>query len=548
MKNIKYIIMSSVITLGLASCDLDRLPETTLSDTSFWKTETDLSGACAYMYQQLQGFSHDTRSDELVKTYSDNISNGSREVPSTDSNWSGAYDRIFTANNILAKGANADVDESVKNKYLAQARFFRAYNYFNLVKLYGDVPLILQPIESTTDPVLFSARTPRADVISQCYEDLDFAAKWLPNIDNVVWGHVSSSAALALKERIALYEGTYMKYHHVSGDYKTHLKLAIDAAEAIINSGKHALYPDFQKLFLFEGEGRQNKENIFVKVYGPNGAGTVVHGNSRQLENNVSLTRQIVDKFIYTDGLPREKSPLKISPETSFNDIFTNRDPRLAMTLYKAGEEAYKGELDPMANQHGYGYSIKKGFLLSEWSTNSKETIDKMLIRYAEVLISYAEALYEYNGGITDTQLDQTVNALRKRAGLNVKLTNDFAKTKGLDMLEEIRRERTVEFVDENMRYDDIIRWKTAEKVLPTDMLGCKYVESETSVARTNIANRLTDASGKVNGVYVYDEPDVYVIEFAGDRRFDPAKDYLYPVPLNEISLSGGVVTQNPGW
>lgn len=183
----------------------------------------------------MPGFSHDTRSDELVKTSSDNISNGSRTVPSTDSNWSDSYDRIFTANNIIYKGENANIDENIKNKYLAQARFFRAYNYFYLVTLYGDVPLILEPIESTSDPVLFSSRTPREQVIQQCYEDLDFAAKWLPDIDSVVWGHVSNTAALALKERIALYEGTYIKYHNLTGDYKAHLKLAIDAAEAVIN-------------------------------------------------------------------------------------------------------------------------------------------------------------------------------------------------------------------------------------------------------------------------------------------------------------------------
>jgi len=310
----------------------------------------------------------------------------------------------------------------------------------------------------------------------------------------------------------------------------------------------HSLYPDFQKLFYFDGEGPQNKENIFVKVYGPNGAGTVVHANSRQMENLVSVTRSMVDLFLYTDGLPREKSPLKISPEKSFDDVFINRDPRLAMTLYQIDENAYKGPYIPFSNQHGYGYSLKKGFILSEWTTNGKETVDKMLIRYAEVLISYAEALYEYNGSITDAQLDITVNALRKRVGFNVKLTNSFVTQNGLDMLNEIRRERTVEFIDENMRYDNIIRWKIADKVLPTYVLGAKFVDSETSKQRSDMAGRLTDANGMLNGKKVYDEPDLYVIEKAEDRVFNLDKDYLYPIPINEISLSGGAVIQNPGW
>lgn len=550
MRKIYYSLMLLSI-LFLASCDLTREPETTFTDNSFWKTDKDLRGADNRLYNLLSGFSHDTRSDELVKTSADNTSSGSWTVPSTSSNWTDPYYRIFTANNIIGKGSNAQLSDNVKNRWLAEAYFFRAYYHFELVQKYGDVPMMLKAIENTDDPMLLSTRTPREEVIQQCYKDLDFAVQWLPTITSLPasdWGRVTRSAALAMKVRIGLYEGTWAKYHNLSSDYKSHLKIAIDAAELIINGKEHALYPNFQKLFLFDGEGRQNKENIFVKVYGPNGEGTVTHNNSRLMENTVSVTRQMVDQFLYTDGLPREKSPLKVSPEPSFNTIFENRDPRLGMTLYKLGEDAYKGAYIPFNNQHGYGYSLKKGFLLSEWETNSKETIDKMLIRYAEVLISYAEALYEYNGAITDAQLDQTVNALRSRVGFTAKLTNAFASTNGLNMLNEIRRERTVELLDEGFRYNDIIRWKIAENVLTTNMLGAKFVDSECTKTRAELAKRLTDAQGKLNGTQVYDEPDIYVIEIAADRKFNPAKDYLYPVPLNEISLSGGAVTQNPGW
>jgi len=548
--NKKILLFLIVASLAITGCDLNRYPEDTLADTSFWKTETDLRGACNRLYNLLDGFSHDTRSDELVKTSPDLISNGERTIPSTSGDWSDPYYRITTANNIISKGAGAEVAQTVKNRYLAEAYFFRAYYYFNLVKKYGDVPLILKPIDDTKDPLLDSPRTPREQVIQQCYTDLDFAAQWLPKMSALPaadWGRVTRSAALAMIQRIGLYEGTYSKYHNLGSDYRAHLKRSIDAAELVMKEG-HSLYPDFQKLFYFDAEGSQNKENIFVKVYGPNGAGTVVHANSRQMENLVSVTRSMVDLFLYSDGLPREKSPLKISPEKSFNDIFVNRDPRLAMTLYKIDENAYKGPYIPFSNQSGYGYSLKKGFILNEWTTNGKETVDKMLIRYAEVLISYAEALYEYNGSITDAQLDLTVNALRKRVGFNVKLTNSFVTQNGLDMLNEIRRERTVEFIDENMRYDDIIRWKIAEKVLPTYILGAKFVDTETSKQRSDMAGRLTDSNGMLNGKKVCDEPDIYVIEKAEDRVFNPSKDYLYPIPINEISLSGGAVIQNPGW
>lgn len=549
--NKKYNAWILVALLFLIGCDLTREPETTFTDNSFWKTETDLRGACNRLYNLLGGFSHDTRSDELVKTSADDVSSGNRSVPSTSGNWTDPYYRIFTANNIIGKGGKAELSDEVKNRWLAEAYFFRAFYHFELVQKYGDVPLMLKAIETTDDPLLFSPRTPREDVIQQCYQDLDFAIEWLPKISDLPatdWGRVSRSAALALKVRIGLFEGTFAKYHNLSSNYKAHLKIAIDAAELIINEKEHELYPNFGAMFLFEGEGRQNKESIWVKVYGPNGEGTVTHGNSRQMENLVSVTRQMVDLFLYEDGLPREKSTLKVSPETSFDDVFTARDPRLGFTIFKLGETAFKGAYTPFANQHGNGYSLKKGFLLSEWETNSRETIDKMLIRYAEVLISYAEALYEHNGSITDAELNLTVNALRARVGFNAKLTNAFATANNLNMLDEIRRERTVELLDEGFRYEDIIRWKIAEHVLPVHMLGAKFIDAETAKSRTDLANRLTDAEGKLDGVQVYDESDLFVIEKADSRKFNAERDYLYPVPLNEISLSGGAVKQNPGW
>ncbi len=549
MKNILKYIVFSVAGLTLTGCDLDMEPETTLTDNAFWKTESDLRGACNRFYQQMggsmSGFSHDYRSDELTNGSANSISDGSRTVPSTSSDWTDPYWRIFISNNILEKSAKADVTDEVRDRYNAEARFFRAFHFFELVKKYGDVPMIMKVVNNTSDPILQMGRTPRETVIQQCYEDLQFAAEHLPAIDDkkLDWGLASRSAALAMLVRVGLYEGTHKKYHQTpNGDWKAHLKVAIDAAETMIAEKKHELYPDFQKLFTFEGEGRKNKEAIFVKEYGPNGAGTTTHSNSRQLENATMLTRNMVDLFLYTDGLPREKSPLKVSPETAYNDIFSNRDPRLAMTIWKNGEEAYKGAYKPF--DFGNSYKIKKGFMLSEWETSNKETVDKMVIRYAEVLISYAEALYEYNGSITDEQLDQTVNALRNRVHMPALLTNAFVAANGLDMLEEIRRERTIEFIDENKRYDDIIRWKTAEKVLQTDLLGLKYIESETTKERGEFGeNRLTKA-----GDDIYDEVDVYIMEFAADRRFNPERDYLYPIPIYEISHSGGNVEQNPNW
>ena len=556
IKLLKY-TMVGALAFGMVSCDLDMLPETTMTDVDYWKTEGDLRGACNRFYQQMSGslggFYQDYRSDELVESGKINsISDGSRVVPSTADDWSNPYKRIFIANNIIEKAPRAAVSEKVLNRYLAEAYFFRAFHYFELVKKYGDVPLLMKAVSDTQDPILSMPRTPREQVIQQCYTDLTFAVDNLPDIDHLdAWGHISRSAALAMIVRVGLYEGTYSKHHNLpANNANEHLQKAISAAETMINvDKKHALYPDFQKLFYYDGEGRQNKENVFVRTFGPNDSpvsgNNQTHNHSRYLENYTTLTRNMVDLFLYTDGLPREKSPLRITPEVHFDDIFVNRDPRLGMTIYKTGEDAYKGAYMPMV--HRFGYNIKKGFMLSDWPSNMA-VVDKMVIRYAEVLISYAEALYEKNGAITDAQLDMTVNAIRERAGMPAKLTNAFVAANGLDMLEEIRRERTIEFIDENKRYDDIIRWSIAEDVLPTYLLGAKYNEEDTNVRPEEVQDRLTKDGGMYNGKKVHDEDGIYVLEMAEDRRFDVAKDYLYPVPLKEITLSGNTVTQNPNW
>lgn len=545
----KYIYLSILsLVLFLSSCELDRMPESEFHDGTFWKTERDLRSACNKLYDDLGGFSHDFRSDELVAKSANSISAGSRTTPHESNDWEKPYTRIFNANKIIDFAPNADVDETTLNHYLAQAYFFRAYDYFTLVKRYGDVPLILKSFLDPDDPAIYTARTPREEVIQQCYADLEFVSEWLLHSSKTEdWGHVTKSAVLGLITRIGLYEGTYGKYHNLDNNYKSHLEKSIEAAEALMERG-HELYPNFSDLFTFKGQGPENKENIFVKVYGPDGAGTEVHKNSREMENKVSLTRQMVDLFLYEDGLPREKSKDAKLKDESFDDVFVKRDPRLAMTIFKKKEIAYKGVYNPLAQNHGFGYGLKKGFMLEEWNTNGDETVDKMLIRYAEILLSYAEALYELNGSISNDELNETVNLVRARAGFKAKLSNEFVKEHDLDMLDEIRRERTVELLDEGFRYDDIIRWKIAEEVLPKAIVGAKYVEGETTKERNELAKQLTDKNGTVNGEFQYGVEDMYIIELANTRRFNPERDYLYPIPMKEIIRSKNTITQNPNW
>lgn len=132
----------------------------------------------------------------------------------------------------------------------------------------------------------------------------------------------------------------------------------------IYTEKKHSLFPDFQRLFYFDGEGRENRENVFVKIYGPNGASNAIvyHNQSSTKATQVSITRQAIDNFLYTDGLPRKKSEYYVM-DVNYDDIFSNRDPRLEMTVFAFKEMAFKGaEFRPFdqVNYGGSGYPIKK--------------------------------------------------------------------------------------------------------------------------------------------------------------------------------------------
>jgi hypothetical protein len=164
---------------------------------------------------------------------------------------------------------------------------------------------------------------------------------------------------------------------------------------------------------------------------------------------------------------------------------------------------------------------------------------DKHIIRYAEVLLIYAEAEFELNGSISDADLDLSINKLRDRVGMP-HLTNAFVAAHNLDMRTEIRRERTVELALEGFRYDDLRRWKTAETELAEDIKGIKIKGStwqDYPLYSSQDWQSRTDANG-------------FLISETG-RKFDPTKNYLQPLPTQEINLyqsAGHNLQQNPEW
>jgi starch-binding outer membrane protein, SusD/RagB family len=535
---IKYILTTCLLLLGIVACEVDRFPETSISDATFWRSETDLISACNYLYTFLPGLNtEDVWSDDATGLISNQISDGSRLVPATDGNWNSPYQLIRAANNVIEKAPRSAsaVNAATIDRYVAEARFFRAWGYFLLMQKYGDVPLILQTLDDKS-PELQSPRTPRDKIIDQIYQDLDFAIAQLPTmatLGTANYGRISNSGAQAFKARVALFEGTRSKFHNY-GDANKHLNLAVDAAKAVIDGKQHGLFANYFDLFQMPGKGLANKENIIVKTYGVNLADRVTTHNyfRTAIENgNKVPAKSLVDAYLMTDGLPATKSPLYKKPATSLA-VFADRDDRMLQTIMKRGDPyIFTKKVFDIAGLtfHKTGFCFRKFSNIDDWN-NQASFIDRPILRYAEVLLIFAEAKYELTNSITDADLDISINLLRPRGKLP-KLTNAFVTTNNLNMRDEIRRERRVELAQEGHRYWDLMRWKIGEVELPKPILGNFLFRSEYgSVATPNIT------------------PDSFILVTpASFRRFDAAKDYLWPIPLNEISLNPNL-KQNTGW
>lgn len=541
---IKHITLGFSVLMGVTACDVNRVPETNISDATFWRSENDLKAAANYLYFFLPGFTipnsnntEDVWSDDAVGLASNNISDGSRLAPATDANnYNTPYQIIRAANNIIEKAPRATAaGQTAIDRYTAEARFFRAWAYYSLVQKYGNVPLILKTLDDTS-PELTAPATPRAEIYTQIYQDLDFAASKLPTptaLGAADYGRISNTAALAFKARVALFEGTRSKFHKY-GDPNAHLTLAVNAAKAVMDSKQHDLFASYFDMFQYAGEGRQNRENIIVKQYGVSTTDRVVtHPYFRSsLENgNVNPTKSLADSYLMKDGLPISKSPLYKTPVVSL-DVFTNRDERMSATFMKRGD-AYMGtkpvfDIAPLVFNKT-GFTFRKYSNIDDWTTQAS-TMDRIILRYGEVLLTYAEAKFELEGQISDADLDISINLLRNRAKV-AKLTNAFVAANGLNMQNEIRRERRVELAQEGFRYWDILRWKIAETELPKPVLGNYFFKDEFG---TSVAVNLT--------------PDNFIlVQDASFRKFDPEKDYLWPLPINEISLNPNL-KQNPKW
>jgi hypothetical protein len=597
MKQLRHnyiLIVLSLAGLFLGSCKKDgfttRLPLDRLGDNNFWATENDLrlyNNAIYPIY--ITGFGTgfadgtlqpwgvnaskivygDVISDNMASVNFMAVPANTYNVPTASGSGGWNFSDIRRLNIFINNYQKVNASDAVKNLYLGEVYFFKAWDYFEKVKLFGDVPWLNTEL-NVTSPELMAPRTPRAQVMDSVIDILDKAIEWLPNKGSEQAGRINKNVALHLKARIGLHEGTFRKYHNLPNGEKF-LRYATDACEKIMAAGytiyKYGGVTDTYNKFFGQYSYSGNTEVILWREYSE----TLQMGSAfsryytQNLRHQISLTRSLIDEYLCTDGLPISTSPLFNSADRGLiTKEFTNRDPRLAQTVaqygaYQNSSTAVQGSNNaPKPNIPGLsGNKVVTGYRMAKWFLNDPADWNRItngmqatpVFRYAETLLIYAEAKAEL-GEASQTVIDRTINTIRGRVGMPALQVTNVPNDPELDaaysqycgytpsaLLREIRRERRIEMVAEDTRWDDLVRWK-AGRFLNIPVLGMKFVQSEYPTLRIG-----TDIYLNENG---YIEP--YQKTLPGRNRAFNDRQYLFPIPLEDLLLNPNLKPQNPGW
>jgi hypothetical protein len=543
MNFIKKISSLCVVFLAVVGCGpLDIAPVDRFTELNFWTAGENVNNALnniySGMYTSTLYFYNEALSDNAYTAQGsaagnpEAIASGSftSTLPKFQNDWSFYYQGIKSCNIFLTNvDQNTTLPSDVLARMKGEVRFVRAWHHFNLMKWYGDVPIL--DLDISPDEAKTIARSPRATVLKFVTDELTAAEAVLPSRDAYAPadnGRITKGAAIALQARVLLYEGNRMAD-------------VVALCEKLINdrstNGQYGLAASYSDLFSSPTVNKTSNESILALQYVPSlrtwseyfdfaprsvGART----------NSLAPTQELVNDYVMLNGKAISEAG---SGYTEANP-YANRDPRLTATVVydqyvwrnadgttqtiyiKPGSDPVRPALNEYAlNGQGSptGYYWRK-YYDPNGLANFASGLNLHLIRYADVLLMYAEAKQSL-GQMNADVWDKTIRPLRQRAGFTDAAALSFP-TSG-DLTQVIRRERRAEFAMEGLRIDDIRRWKIAEIVLNGYAHGARFGDPT------------------VDNGYIR----------AQRRQFDPAKNYLWPIPASELNLNKAL-TQNPGY
>jgi hypothetical protein len=592
----KNIILYSFIALlsGTAGCSdmLDEYPLDAISPETYYNNADELRSATNQFYGMFPGAASGyTESADVVCIFNLPAEvQGIRTVPTSGGGWNWEY--LRAVNFYLSHSVRCD-DVDAREHFDGIARFFRAYFYFEKVKRFSEVPWFDREL-SSTDPELFRPRDSRDFIMDKILDDLTYAINNISDKKDLY--NVTHWTALALKSRICLFEGTFRKYHGIPG-YEKFLNECATASKLFIDNAPYAIYQTGAQPYrdLFSSMNAIEEEVILARDY--DRSQNVMHeANANTLSptyGRPGMNKKIVNSYLMTNGDRFTDQP---GYETmQYYDEMQNRDPRLTQTVVGPGYMRINSDKVESPNFS----SSTTGYQITKWVTDASgdgylgSSNDYILFRAAEVYLNYAEAKAEL-GTLTQEDLKISIKKIRDRVGMpNIDMLaananpdpylcapetgyrNVTGPNKGVIL--EIRRERTIELCLEGHRYYDIIRWKEG-KMFEQPFLGM-YFPGLTQGSGDNRYD-VFDMNDGIAGdkekvdicIYTGKKPSVKNIrkfyklgeEFVltdGDkgniichdiekepRQWNEERDYFFPIPTTERSLTNGALTQNPGW
>lgn len=540
------LIVSTLFLLTLlTSCrnQLDKAPLASYANETFWVSETNTLLALSGVYRGgIQMAAAPTTGAEfsptdwwsyhgliMLEVATDNaydrrgetaayntLTNGNLTSANAtvSSYWNLSYARIARCSYFLENVGKAPVSADKLKRFIAEARFIRATQYFYLSQHFGSVPLVkktLSPSEANT-----VVKAPQAEVLAYAASELAAAAADLPrdkDLPSSERGRATRQAALAFLGRAQLAAGAFKD---AAATYKT-----------IVDFGDNLIDPNYVNLFNGTNEG--SKEILFatqyVKDLGPNAMAQhffpAVNGGWHLFNPLGSLA----ESYEFTDGTPFSYSDPRYNPD----DIGANRDPRLRYTLlynkqtfqnqaYITHPDSSKSvdQLTTSKQATRTGFGMRKFCWEGLTGDLQNSGVDLPVIRYAEVLLSYLEAKLEAGDAIDQALLDQTINAVRRRSTVNLPAVKETDPAKLRVIL---RRERRNELALEGIRLWDLLRWKVAGQVLSGDFYGAPYPNAK------NLRKKGTAT-------------DPYSRWYVTSKAFRTGQDEYWPVPQNEAAIN----------
>ena len=527
MKNHHKIYTATLVSLAMTifSCRenlLVTVPTDRISTNIYWKTDVDATNAANAAYTYLDGVNlvmwdglsdigHFNTTGAALAPVDQGVADSQNSTFSDQYN--NLYKGIHAANYFMENIDKITItDTTLVNSRKGEVRALRAYYYSKLVACFGAVPLVTKSISISEGTAL--TRTDVSTIYDYIASELDAAAALLPKTQSDK-GRITKGAALALKARAMLLAGRYAE--------------SATAAKAVMDLNVYTLYPTFKSLFGYAAEN--NSEVIMDKeftkdVYSNNIFYSMAPASLASSVAQVVPTKAIADEFEMANGL-------KITDAGSGYDAlnpYKNRDPRLHYTIYTPGDTLVNGKVynstpgsgtaDAIGGGNLYatttGFNVRKYINAEDLGTPSNCGINLIIIRYAEVLLTYAEAMIEQNN--LDQSVYDAINKVRQRGDVNMPVLTT-GKTQE-QLRAAVRHERTVELAFEGLHTWDIRRWKTAETLMQGAIKGMDYVKDGAVVT-------------VVNNSFI--------------RTFNANRDYLWPIPKNEITLNPNL-TQNPNW